>query len=257
MGAQPYSPGEGEATAWLRIALLSLAFAALIALFVRLGLWQGDRAGEKIALQEAFAAGAAAPPLTELPPAADIDARRFARIVLEGQYEPDRQILLDGIVAGGRVGYEVLTPFRTSAGLVLVNRGWVAAGTDRLLLPPVAVDAAPRKIAARLNRLPAPGMRLSATAAGEEGWPRRMLYPDGKAVRAALGERIPGYQLLLDPDQPDGYRREWRAVQKGPNTNIGYAFQWFAFALLAAVLYIITLRRWLRPDERKASKTHE
>ena len=162
-------------------------------------------------------------------------------------FEPDRQVLLDGIVENGTVGYQVLTPFRTGETLVMVNRGWVAAGIDRTKLPAIAVAAEQRTITARLNRLPEPGMRLAATA-GESGWPLRMLYPDSAALSEALGEAIPDYQLLLGPDQPDGYLREWKAVQKGPNTNYAYAFQWFCFALLAAVLYIIVLRRWLRPD---------
>ena len=38
---------------------------------------------------------------------------RFARIELNGEFEPSHQFLLDNRSHAGRPGYEVLTPFRT------------------------------------------------------------------------------------------------------------------------------------------------
>ena len=248
MGTQPYSPAQPEATSPVRTVIVTLIFACLIALFVRLGFWQLDRAQQKIALQTAFTANYADVPLHELPASEQLAELRFRHIELEGRYEPQRQVLLDGIVSNGRVGYEVLTPLRTPQGLVLVNRGWIAAGTDRSTLPDITVSDDSRRIRARLNRLPEPGIRLNATDNAPIDWPLRMLYPDQQALSDALGEGVPNYQLILNATEADGYQRDWKAVQKGPNTNYAYAFQWYAFALLGIVLYIIVLRRMRRTD---------
>jgi surfeit locus 1 family protein len=46
--------------------------------------------------------------------------------------------------------------------------------------------------------------------------------------------------LLLDPDQPDGFVRDWPRPTGGlaPALHLGYALQWFAFALIALVLWL-------------------
>jgi len=44
--------------------------------------------------------------------------------------------------------------------------------------------------------------------------------------------------VLLDPAAPDGYRRNWRPSDFGPERHIGYAFQWFALAVTLVILYL-------------------
>jgi surfeit locus 1 family protein len=41
---------------------------------------------------------------------------RFARIALEGHFEPEHQFLLDNRIHAGQPGYEVLTCFRLASG---------------------------------------------------------------------------------------------------------------------------------------------
>jgi len=48
---------------------------------------------------------------------------------------------------------------------------------------------------------------------------------------------IPGV-LLLDAAEPDGYLRDWRASDFGPERHLGYAFQWFALAVTLVILYL-------------------
>jgi len=50
---------------------------------------------------------------------------------------------------------------------------------------------------------------------------------------------------ICDPAAPNGYERVWRpAMQFGPERHLAYAIQWFAFAIVALIIFIaLSLRR--------------
>jgi surfeit locus 1 family protein len=211
------------------VAVLVLLAGALAAL----GSWQLRRAGESRALAARFAATASEPALVDAP--ADwSDELRFRRLGLLGRYAGAHQFLLDNRVRDGVAGYEVLTPFELADahGLLLVNRGWIAADPDRSVLPDVEVDDAPRAIDGRIERLPRPGFRIGAAdSAGNERPVAVVLYPTAAELGERLGARLPDYQVLLDDGEPDGFARDWRAPGLDPRRHLAYAGQWFLLAL--------------------------
>jgi surfeit locus 1 family protein len=217
----------------------TLATLAGLGVFVSLGLWQLDRAAEKRTLLQL--AAEEGPAWDALPPDdTPLEAWLFRRVALSGGYEAQRQVLLDNMTLDGRVGYQVLTPFRLDSGeLVLVNRGWVPAAGQRSELPAVDVADGPRVVEGRLNRLPRPGIRLGPGLPGapDDPWPRRLLYPDHPTLVEAYREALAPYQLQLDPTAPDGFVRRWELVNMPPERHLGYAVQWFAFALVLVVIY--------------------
>lgn len=220
----------------------TLLYLGGCALFLSLGAWQLGRMQEKRALLAAFAARGAEPPRRG--PISDADARRlrFARLRVHGRYDSEHQVLLDSIVRAGRPGYYVLTPLRHGDEAVLVNRGWLPASADRSAgLPPLAVGDGPRDVTGRIERLPAPGLRLAAAPPDPAAaWPRRLLYPTAAELAAQIGYPVHDYQLLLDPAAPDGFLRDWQpAVGFGPMRHLAYAVQWFGFALAATVIYLL------------------
>lgn len=249
MGQQPYSAAIARAR-YIRSAIATAILIALLALFVSAGIWQLGRAGEKHDLKAAFSAGSITEVLQQLVNDSEADDYRFRRFQLRGHYDPGHQILLDSIVEGGRNGYEVLTPFYTDGRIVMVNRGWLVAPADRSILPDIDVPGEERAITVRLNRFPVPGMRLAAADTKAVEWPQRMLFPLRDDIAVALDEPIPDYQLLLEADQADGYLRDWRAVDVGPERHYGYAFQWFAFAVMALVIYVVLNVRWNRQHKK-------
>ena len=216
-------------------------------LFAWLGAWQVRRADESRATLAQFANGAAETALAALPASLD-DTTRFHRVEIEGEYVVARQFLLDNMLHDGVAGYHVLTPLRMlkSEQRVLVNRGWVPTG-DRRVLPDVGVEAGPRTISGRLERLPRPGLRLGADG---EGGPERpvvvLQYPTADALALRLGEPVYDYLVLLDADAPDGYVRDWRAPTLGPERHVAYAGQWFALAVGAAAAAIVIAVRTAR-----------
>jgi len=254
MEQQPYSAPNPRAR-YIRSALATGILLVLLSVFVSAGVWQLGRAGEKYDLRAAFSAGSITGVLGKLVDDAEADDYRFRRFELQGRYDTHHQILLDSIVEGGRSGYLVLTPFHTDGQTVMVNRGWIAASADRNILPDINVPGETRTIRARLNRFPVPGMRLAAPVVDPNVWPQRMLFPARDELAAALNKPVPDYQLLLESDQEDGYVRDWRAVDVGPERHYGYAFQWFAFALMAFVIFCVLNLRW-NQQHRKLSRTN-
>jgi surfeit locus 1 family protein len=215
------------------LALLGMALCG------RLGMWQLDRAEDKRTLIAAFDSGS-----TQVMAIGDGKLQalpRYQSIEVSGRYDPERQVLLDNMPsARGQPGYRVLTPLQRDGGeWVLVDRGWVAGGRTRQQLPDVTVGAGPRIIRGRLDDLPRPGIRLQAAAsAGDPAagkWPRVLNFPEHAELTTVLGRSLAQRILLLDPSQPDGYERTWRArFRVGPERHLAYAVQWFA--LLAAIL---------------------
>jgi len=236
----------------------AVGLAALgLAAFVSLGCWQLGRAQQKQALLDAFASGnedtvdATGVGLDELP--------RYQRIRLRGAYDATRQILLDNMPsAAGRPGYRVVTPLERAdgRGWVLVDRGWVPLGATRDVLPDVAVGAEERELSGTLDGLPVPGVRVGPAAApGTVGWPRVLLFPTRADVESALGVEVGSRIILLDAGAPDGFERNWRpALGFGPERHLGYAVQWFAFALVAIVLFVaLNLQRADPAEDSPAS----
>jgi surfeit locus 1 family protein len=137
----------------------------------------------------------------------------------------------------GRVGYRVLTPLRTSLGLVLVDRGWVAAPPRRDELPEVSVSDELRTLTGRLDELPRAGISLAAL--GGAGWPQRLSYPDLPTLKRLYGEPLDEKIILLDAAATDGYLRDWRPGGLPPERHFGYAVQWFGLALAILVIYVV------------------
>ncbi|NGX17474.1 SURF1 family protein [Wenzhouxiangella sp. XN24] len=215
-------------------ATLFTAFFLPLLLF--LGSWQLDRAGQKQALFDAFAAGGPAVAL-DAESAGLEELRRYAPVEATGRYLAERQFLLDNMVAGGQAGYRVWTPLLVGEDrVVLVDRGWVPRDFSAEQAPDVAVDPGPRTVAGLLDRLPRPGIELDTRMA--PGWPKVVQFPTLDELSEALGRTVMPGVLLLDAAEPDGYLRDWRASDFGPERHLGYAFQWFALAVTLVILYL-------------------
>jgi surfeit locus 1 family protein len=222
---------------------------ALLASFVSLGFWQLGRADEKRSLAEAFAAGSTRATLTALP--ARADAAPYATAVLSGRYDNSRQILLDAMTYRGEAGYQVLTPFQPLGGSrwLLVNRGWVGAGPERSVLPVVTVTEDRRNVIGRIAELPRPGLRLGVAKPLLRDGVEVRLFPTVADLERDLDRPLFPYQLWLEPDEPDGFVRDWHLGGLSAAQHVAYAVQWFALAALVGaagtwlmVRYVLGLR---------------
>ncbi|MBL8268209.1 SURF1 family protein, partial [Steroidobacter sp.] len=168
---------------------------------------------------------------------------RYQRAQVTGRYDPAHQILLDNMPShSGQAGYRVLTPLETPVGWLLVDRGWLPWGPTRTQLPDVSVNADERALTGAIDDLPRAGIQLEAPPVDASvPWPRVLNFPQQAALEQQLGHRlIPGL-LLLDASHRDGFERIWEAhLGFKPERHIGYAVQWFALALVALIMFIVT-----------------
>ncbi len=224
----------------------TLATLLLVPILLFLGHWQLQRAVWKQGLIDTNAARIRQPaqPLTNLVgtqrPGPDIEYRHTT---LRGVYDLDHQLLLDNRTYRGAAGYQVLTPMRLQdPGLeppwVLVNRGWVPLGERRTDLPPVPGPTGSILIQTTV-RLPEKGFTLGTAEEPGNTWPRVVEALDIHTLEKTLGHPLQPLELLLDPQAPGGFVRDWKPVYGiTPAKHRAYAAQWYTLALVLLVIYV-------------------
>lgn len=214
-----------------------LAFVATFMLLLALGYWQIQRGEGKAAMiAERAAAGKKLP----VSLSAERDAAASGRrVVVSGEYLPDKQLLLDNQIWKGEPGYQVWTPLHTADGdLVMVDRGWVALGKDRAHPPNPSAPTGPQKVVGILRQWPEPGIRLGTAACPQGAWPRTVVYPEFQQIACNYDEQVIDGLLLLDPQAAGGLPRDWKYHGLSPLRHYGYAVQWFAMAAALCVIFI-------------------
>jgi len=228
---------------WAGWTLLTLA---LCALFVRLGFWQWHRWALSDAAWTRFARGADA--VQPLGAHALDDVALFQRVSVTGRLDGQHQFLLDNRSYRGRPGYEVLTALTrtTGGGVLLIDRGWVPFTGSRAVLPDVKLtDEASDTVSGRVADLPSAGLASGRAAPNPaDPWPKVTSFPRTQELARALGVPLGARILLLDPDAPHGYVRDWQPPGMAPIRHLSYAIQWWCFAALALVVFgVMSTRR--------------
>ena len=223
-----------------------LAAVVLLVTFVSLGLWQLDRAAEKEGLATMFSNDA---PYRSA--SSNETPEPFERIEMRGRYLDEQQILIDNIVRTSRLGFFVITPLELSPNepLLLVNRGWVEKRRDTgEISADLSLSTERMTLRGRAGKLPRVAIRSGEAFVGSEDWPRIAVYPQAEEVAEQLGRDVLPWILLLAPEEPAGFMREWAPPgQSGPWMHYGYAIQWFAMAIALLIISVWQLRkRWLK-----------
>ena len=217
----------------------TIAALAAVAVSLAAGQWQERRLHAKEALRAQFDAATREAPVALASVSADTDwaALRYRPVVAAGEFIAARQILIDNKVHAGRAGYHVVTPMALPGGrTVLVDRGWIPQGASRSAVPSATPPSGPVSVRGRLA-LPSEGyVELRAEAPVGSVWQNL----DPKRFAAATGlDVLPAVVEASDaPALDDGLVRDWPAPDFGVETHRIYRFQWYAFALLAAGLWI-------------------
>lgn len=234
---------------WL---LLTLAVASG---FIRLGIWQLDRAEQKERILQSYATTTELQAL-EVSKDTPLYNRTSAEMVLLSQ-----QLLLDNQILDGRVGVHVLTPTLLSPNkLLLINRGWLPISADRLTLPDAPLKQGQQRISGRLAPIPQVGLRLGQQPAlNPNQWPQLITYADFDTIQTTYRdvmqqvdlELLP-FVLQLDLDNDNGFAgRNWSPVNFGPKKHLAYALQWFTLALAVIITWLIVSLK----TERKKQTT--
>jgi surfeit locus 1 family protein len=226
-----------------RALLIALALVAMLG-FVALGVWQVERRAWKLDLIARVDAGTRAAPVVVPGPAQwpgmDVRASEYRRVMATGNFLHDRETLVQALTERG-AGFWVLTPLRTSTGMVLINRGFVpsdrrdpATRTAGQVDGPVTVTGL-----LRVSE-PAGGFLRTNDPAGGRWYSR-----DVPAIAAArgIGQAAP---FFIDSDatpNPGGWPVGGLTVLRFNNNHLVYALTWFGLAGIGLAALFLLLRR--------------
>lgn len=241
---------------WWKTTLLVLA---AVAVMIRLGIWQLDRLEQRRAFNNRVATQMAEDPLilSGGDIESDLYSMEYRSVIVHGEYDLTRQVVLRNQDWQGRLGVHLLTPLLIDGGelAVLVDRGWIpyedytSGKLDLYDLPGQAqIEGVIRRsqskpaIGGRADQVPEPG------EAPLEAWNWINI---GDISQQLPYQLLPVYIVALpgsgSPQLP--YRSELELdLSEGP--HLGYAFQWFIFAAILGIGYPVYLRR---EESRRAS----
>lgn len=247
---------------WMIAACVVMAAAGLM----RLGLWQLDRAAEKVDAQTELLAELQenATPIESIPAGHLHRANpelQNRHVKLVGEYLNERTILLLAEFFESQIGYGVVTPLRLASNdqIVLVHRGWTTG-----ILPPDTPPftrpvEGPVEVDAQIY-VPPEDARVIASQIDASQWPLRIRSLEIDVISEILGEPVFPFEVRIIAEQPGTLTRHWPAVQPDINQNLSYAIQWFSFGLIVlfvALLASSNLWQLLKGDDPAIPDTAE
>lgn len=216
-------------------AIVITIASALI--FIELGKWQLSRADEKTARYaqlEEYAKQSA----IKLPGALiKLKDFQYREVEVEGEYLPEYTIFLDNKTHKGRAGYHIITPLKiaNSSVCVAINRGWVATGYDRSVLPEIAEVNGQVKVTGVVVSSELRTLELSATSLTGKVWGNF----DLNRYQEVVNLKMQPIMVLQKDRIEDGLIRDWDKPDSGASKNIGYAIQWFLLAATAIIIFLV------------------
>jgi surfeit locus 1 family protein len=218
--------------------LPTAAAIVAVALFLTAGEWQRGRMEQKAALRAQFDAASASAP-AELPRyMGDGAAWRYRPVRATGTFDAAHQILIDNKVQDGRTGFHVVTPLALPDGRVLlVDRGWIAAGASRAQLPVAPPPGGSVTVTGRINTPTAAYVEL------QRGAPAGVLWQNLDPARVAQATGLAVLPVVLEQTTPldasDALVRAWPEPDFGIERHRIYMMQWYLFAATAAGLWLV------------------
>ncbi len=219
----------------------TLFVLASLPVLIGLGVWQLERREWKHALLDRIERNQAAAPMDAadalaLPP----EDAAWRRVTATGAFDHAGEIHLFATVER-TPGFRVIVPFRTAAGALLVDRGFVpqalkesAARAQGRIPGEITIEGTLR-----------PGANPGAFAPVDDPSANRWYTADLAAMAAARGiaPAPPFLVALTAPVPPGGWPRPLPSAPDLPDNHLAYATTWFSFAAILIVIYAAWGRR--------------
>ncbi|MBK6957399.1 MAG: SURF1 family protein [Nitrosomonas sp.] len=211
--------------------------ALFVIIFIELGKWQLSRADEKNARHELLELYAKQPAVTLPNTLIRLEDFQYREVEVQGEFISEHTIYLDNKTHQGRAGYHVITPLKVlnSELLVVINRGWIATGNDRSVLPYVSEIDGVVKISGLVVAPELRTLNLSEMVTAGKVWDNFNLM----RYQEVTGKVIQPLMVLQRNHMEDGLIRDWDRPGSGADKNLGYAVQWFLLAATAIIIFIV------------------
>lgn len=220
----------------------TLALMICIPLFIKLGLWQYNKAILKQEVKSSYEQSLTSKALSLPEKIENYDALRHKKIKVKGYYATKYQILLDNQVENNVAGFHVLTPFKIEGrpDYVLINRGWVAGGPTHADLPVIFTPNGNVEITG-LVWIPSKKIFSLESDAEKMTWNQVWQHMDMDRYRKNVDIPVLPIVIKLDPNSnAGGFVRNWQISAGRITSNMGYAYQWFGFAFASILIYLYT-----------------
>lgn len=227
--------------------------------FINLGFWQlqrhDERSGVNAIMTERMDGPAVALDDLVATFGEDPDELEFRRVRVSGTYLMDEEVLWQARTFKGRSGHDVLTPLAVDGRAVIVDRGWVSIDA---LGPPV-VGAEPASVEAVVTGI----VRIGGVRQGlgpvdaATGQLERISRVDIGRLQQQIEVDLYPFYILLEsqsPGQGEGFPLPQEPPVPDAGPHLSYAFQWFAFAAIAAIGYPVLLVRTAGDEEEDAAR---
>jgi len=228
-------------------------FAIVVsAICVRLGFWQLARREERRALNAMLAERLGAGPAPALEVVRDSATAQYRRATARGTYDFTREFAVASRTNQGAPGVHIITPLRIAGGdtAILVNRGWVYAPDAMSVDLGRWVEPETATVTGYLIALPSKGrggvsmptVPRTVRRLDVDSIARRLPYP----VAPFLLVQTAPARTVADSAT---VRVTAPVLDEGP--HLGYAIQWFAFALIGLIGAALTVRADRRGGGRR------
>lgn len=252
--------------AWiLSHILVVLGVVAMIGL----GFWQRQRWMDEQAKTDALAAMAAGTPVpiskalgdakvgTDTAPDAVPDGVEFRRVTVTGTYDAAGEVLVRNRSQGGAPGAWVLTPLVEADGTaVAVVRGWVPLNVDPPAPPfPGSEPPTGQVTVTGILQISQQKSTFGGTDPAD-GTLRTLARVDVERLAKQVGADFEPVYVVLDTQSPPQGAATGDLPQvvhlelPSPETNFSYMVQWWIFATIAAVGYVLVIRRVARNKDK-------
>ena len=220
-----------------------IATVLLVALGVSLGQWQERRAAEKTARQTMLTERGAGEGMVLGPQLLPREEMEYRKVRVAGEFVASFPLFLDNRPQNGKVGFYLLMPFKIAGSNthVLVARGWLPRYTgehDRL--PEFGTPSGTVVVEGIARASMGKVMQLGEMAPVRPNAILQNLEP--AQLAAATGWEVQPFFIEQAgiPEPLEKLVRDWPAPALGVDKHKGYAFQWYALAVMALLFFIIT-----------------
>ncbi len=240
---------------WL---IATLAVLALCALFLRLGGWQLRRLEDRRAANALLLARMEQPALTLDGRALDAETDDLRRAVVRGTFDYSQEIVLRNRTYNELPGVHVIVPLRitgaAAGAAILVDRGWIPyelAGPEQRTqfqdaAGPVEVRGILRRSQVQSSSASPADRRPEAGQLRLDAWHRI----DIPRIQEQIPYPLASVFLEEEPAATGSSRRFPRPVPEielSEGSHLYYAIQWFSFAAILLVGYVVVWLQRSRP----------
>ncbi|MBU3620120.1 SURF1 family protein [Polynucleobacter sp. CS-Odin-A6] len=229
----------------------TLSALVVIGIGCSAGIWQLNRAEQKIRLGESLAIKLAMPILNANTTDLSLELATERRITVRGRFLVEEAVWLEnrprpipeGIANSAQAGFYLMMPLllEDQKKVLWINRGWAPRNNlNRVELPPISTPESAVVIDGVGFSHPGKVYELGQQAEVMSKPRIEQNFDLSKETKLHSWNQLPFIVRESSSNKSDGLVRNWPLPTNGVDRHYAYAFQWFALALSGFLFWLIT-----------------